>query len=748
MRSIPFLLLAGPLVVQSDAGAQSPVAATATTATTYEAAESDHVDEILVQGFLGKDSGSAMKVDVPVRDTPFFVSNYSEELIKSLDSLSVSDMYQYMTGVSRGGQSAYDLSLRGFKTTSNDRNAIMADGLPGQSARFGSPLTINIDHIEVVKGPASVLYGKAQPGGFVNVVSKRPLETAQQVYSVRGTTYEGDGASFGDQSGYAVNADFTGPIADGKFLYRVVGEYNDRDSFRDFAFEKNKFIAPSFTWNIGDSTKATVHGEYRWRDASQDFYVPAPNRDVSLIPDRNIRLQEPDDHLIEIGYVAGFSFEHRFANDSVFKFATRSVRNEDDTTFYDPVAVLADGETLQRRARVQFNQRKSDYADLSFSIPFETGFLGHRLLMGATVGRDNLDANRRQFVNGATTGPLAQPGPGSLNINIYNPVYGQSPRHEDLPLGQFQKRLTGSETHGFYVTDFLTFSEHWKATIGVRSDYEDQFFRESLPTQLPERTRAASDVYPMAGLLFQPNKFWSLYASYSTSFVPQAPNFQDATGNNPFEPETGTQYEAGVKAELMDGRFTMTLAAFDIEKKNTLALVTCNPGVAGTCMQTVGQETSDGVEMELSFRPVPNWQTLIGYAKTDAKVARATTGAAAPLVGSRLTNAPEVNAHLWTRYEIESGPLTGFSVGFGVVHVSEQAGNLVSLSNTRLLTLPSYTTADLSIYYRLQERYDLALKFGNITDELYYDSVGSTLAEQSVVPGAPRSVSLSVTFSP
>jgi iron complex outermembrane receptor protein len=721
------------------------VATTSAFAEANETSEADTLDEVVVVGFLERDSESAMKALVPIRDTPFSVSNYSEHLAASLEAVTVSDLFPYMTGVTRGGQSAYDLSLRGFKTTSNDRNAIMIDGLPGQVARFGAPLTAGIDRIEVVKGPASVLYGKAQPGGFVNVISKKPQAQARNSLLVRGSSYGYGEASLGDANGYGVTVDSTGPIDAGEsFLYRLVADYGDRDSFRDFAFERSKYIAPSLTWQLSEDTTVTFSSEYRWRRAAQDFYLAAPNRDVKLLASRETRYQEPDDCQTEEGYAFGIAISQHLTRDISWKLAARSVRNDDASSWYDPIAVLPDLVTLQRRARSQHNQRQNDYADLSFTVPMTTGSVRHQLLLGVTAGEDSLDAHRQQFFNGASSGALARPGPGSLNIDLYRPAYGVAPRHGDLPLGQYQRRLTESQAYGIYATDFIEFSPRWKATLGLRYDHEDQLFLESQPALLPSRTKAASGSYPMVGVLFQPVPEWTLYGSYSTAFVPQAPNFQDAAGNNPFEPEQGEQFEVGVKAQVWDGALDFTIAVFDITKQNTLALVQCNAGIAGTCMQEVGEESSQGWEFEMQARPVSGWQTVLGYARADARVTRSSAAGSAPLEDSQLTNAPGHTAHLWSRYDFESGALRGLGVGFGLIHVSDQAGNQPSAANRRVLRLPGYTVADVALYYDFQQRYQMALKINNVFDQIYYDSVGSTLADVSVVPGAPRNAVLSV----
>ena len=711
-----------------------------------KAEEAQKVESITVTGqFLSPSAESAMKLDIPIKDTPLSVTNYSQDFMKAIETSEVLDLYQYMTGVNRGGQSAYDLSLRGFKTTSNDRNALMTDGLPGQVSRFASPPTIGVDHIEVVKGPASVLYGQAQPGGFVNIILKKPQEDRDALIDLKVTGYKGDKLKVDDKMGYAIAADLTGPASEkGNLLYRVVLEGVDKDGWRDFTWGRSQYLAPSLTWKVSAGTSVTVLAEYRYVREAQDLFLPAPNRDIGLIPARTVRLQEPNDYRFEEGYSANLFASHVFAKDIVWRLNARYVKNHDYTKWYDTVAMLSDLSTLQRRARIGDNHRESYYWDTTVSVPFKTGFVEHKALAGFTGGYDDLDANRIQFVNGATTGALSRPGPGSLNINIYNPVYGLSPTHESLPAGTFQRRVTASKPVGAYLTDFMTFTDQWKGTVGVRFAKEKQTFEElrSSVALLPSRSQTPKDYYPGAGILFEPTKQLTFYGSYSTSFVPISPNMQDASGVFSFEPEKGKQYEVGTKADLLGGRLFLTFALFDIKKVNTLALVTCNAGIAGTCMQPVGEETSRGAEFELNVRPMRNWQLVLGYSHVDAKIARSNAALTAPLVGSQLTNAPKDKAQLWSRYDIEGGMLKGLGIGVGLTHVSDQPGNVPTAASPRVLRLPAYTVADVVLYYRVG-KVDLALKAGNISDKTYWDSVGSTLADLSVVPGAPRNFALS-----
>lgn len=704
-----------------------------------------NMEAVEVSGkFVAGGAHSAMKQDLDVRDTPYSVDDYSGAFMKAIETTNISDLYSYMTGISRGGATGYDISIRGFKSTQSDENAIMVDGLPGLAGRFGSPATVAADHIEVVKGPASVLYGEAQPGGFVNIITKKPQDTAAGVIDILSTAFDGHGVSPGDASGITGDFDLTGPIdSDRKFLYRVVAEESNKDTFRG-GWERGTYFAPSVKWNINDSTSATLAAEYRKRSNAYDNLLVAPNKDVNLIAPITTKYQEPQDLQQEQGHSTTLSLEHQFANDATWNFAARSVRGSDTAVGYDNVAVLADLVTLQRRARQQQNYRSYDYFDTNFNIPFKTGFIDHKLLAGVGGGVNTTNFNRIQFFNGATTGALAKPGPGSLNINIYDPIFGISPPLSSFPAGTVNDRLTTETNAGAYISDAMTFSENWKASVGFRYTTDEQNAKEIKTPPLTSASKSASDVLPTAGILYQPNEHWSLYYSYATSFVAASPTAQDVTGANPFKPTSANQNEVGVKADFLDGRISTTAALFDIQKTNTLAVATCNKGVGGVCSQQVGGEESKGAEWEVDARLTENWQTLFGFAHTKAQISQSNSSATSPLVGAQLTNAPLNSAHVWSRYDFKEGALRNFGVGLGIYYVSSHTGSLPSISDHRVLTLPGYTVTDLAFYYLLMDKYTVTLKFGNLFDKTYYEGVNSTTNEIGVVPGAPRNIQLAV----
>jgi iron complex outermembrane receptor protein len=718
------VLLALPLF----AGAQEMPAAGATEAT---------LQKVVVEGkFIAAKGSSAMKLDLEVRDTPFSVSSYTTSFMNAIDSANLADLYKYMTGIQRSGGTGFDMSIRGFKTGSTDRNAIMVDGLPGLVGRFGSPPTIGLDHVEVVKGPASVLYGQAQPGGFVNMITKKPLARTKSEFNLRLNSFSGNTLDVGDANGISASMDVTGPIDEGKRLrYRFVAETNNADGFRDGTHTKGVYVAPSLSWKIGDSTTATVQAEYRKSDSPYDKGLVAPGLDVTRAATITTRYQQPDGTQHEVGKTVTLTVAHELSNGMTLNFSGRDARSDDDTRGFDNLSIRADGVTLARRATWIQNTRRSAFWDASLVMPFNTGSISHKAIAGVSAGKQDARANRLQFFNGPATGPQ------SLDVNLYTPNFRLAPAQSSLPAANpatpqnLRDTFTTTKGKGVYLADLITLTEQWKVNAGLRYSEESQYITDLRLPFVP-LNKMESKTLPMAGLLYQPTKEWTFYSSYSQSFVPAAAPAIDINGKNTFVPETSSQIEVGAKADLLAGRLQATVALFDIKKKNTLSTFSCS---FGTCSQQIGGERSKGIEVEINAQLMKNWQVALGGSHLDPRIETSLDPAQ---VGALLENSATDNAHLWSRYDIDSGMLQGVGVGFGLSYVSERAGTLPSGRQLAVMKLPAYTVADFGLYYA-KKNYDLTFKISNLFDESYYESTGSTAAIQ-LIPGAPRSVSLSL----
>ena len=700
-------------------------------ATAALAQDAGPIETVTVTGFVGQGASSASKLDVPVRDVPMSVSSYTGDFLKAIETTNVSDLYQYMTGIERAGNTGYDMVIRGFKTGGNDRNAIMTDGLPGLTVRFGSPPTIGTDHIEVVKGAASILYGQEQPGGFVNIITKKPQDAFSGMIKVTTTAEQ---ARSGQAWGVDVAGDVTGPIDDeGKFEYRLIGEIGDTDHFRDFSYERPVYIAPSLQWNIDENTTALLQLEYRHTITSYDSYLVAPDLDTSKIASIYTHYQQPTDWQKETGKTATLHVNHNFANGISWNFAYRYVDHEDTARGFDVVKFWPGTTTLERRARGQLNKRTYSFGDTYLTIPFDSWFVSHKLVVGAQYGVETDDFGRLQFYNA----PKA-PNPLTADIDIYNPDYTTALPLSAYPIGSINDRVTESTEDGVYMSDLMTFSDQWKAMVGLRFAEQKQHLVIATPNKADKVSKNHNSAWlPMGGLIYQPNGHLSFYASYSTSFVPQAASAQDINGNNNFAPTKANSYEVGTKDTFWGDRASITFALFRIKETNVLNTFKC---AIGTCSEPVGNERSQGAEVELNVRPAEGWQVLGGYAYTDSVVLDSNV---VNQVGARLANVPRHDAHIWSRYDFPSGPLLGFGFGVGVSHISGRTGTLPTASSTKVLELPGYTTADVALYYDLAEKYDITFKVSNLFNKRYLASAGFN-GDINLLPGTSRTFTLAL----
>lgn len=728
-RTWLFAAAAGAAVLTASAAGAADQPPPAAAKTSVAPSDSSDVSEVVVTGrFLATGAYSGTKLDIPVLDTPMSVSAYTRSFMDAVEVTNIADLYRYMTGVQRAGNTGYDITLRGFKTSGNDRNAIMTDGLPGLTVRFGSPPTIGTDHVEVVKGPTSVLYGQAQPGGFVNIITKKPRSTPDTEVELRGNKGIGDF----DRAGGLIGAvDTTGPLPNDSFLYRFIAETGYTEGFRVNSYEQPLYVAPSVTWNVRDGTEVTLQGEYRRDKSHYDTYLVAPHKDISFVAPIDTNYQEPGDYLLEEGRTATLSVRQDLTDNFKANFAWRYVSHDDSQKNFDVVAVANDFTHVTLRARQQHNHRTYSFADLNVTGDFGLGPIQNKIIAGLNLGRETADLNRIQFFN----------LPSQYNRSVYNPVLGNLPALDSFPSvnpntpANLNDRFSTDKAFGAYFSDLVTFTDQWKLMLGLRYAKDDLTIFDKKIASVPHQSASNDDWLPMAGLLYEPTSNLSFYVSYSTSFVPVPANTIDINGLYSFNPTTAYSLEGGVKGYFFDHRLTLTLADFDIHKKNVVNSFSCT---FGTCSDQVGEEESKGVELEVDAQPLPNWQISGGYSYLDARVAKSDIG---PQNGARLTNVPQNNAHLWTRYDFQDGALRNLGVGLGVSYVGERMGLLPTATSSALLKLPSYTVADAALYYKVNDRVDLTLKVTNLFDQVYYESAGFS-ADIQIVPGEPRTLTL------
>nr|WP_321358911.1 TonB-dependent receptor [uncultured Hyphomonas sp.] len=659
-------------------------------------------------------SETATKTNLDLMDTPLSVTMLNETFLEDLHSERLADAYPYTLGLSQSGTNANSFTLRGLSASLQN---VQINGLPGLASRFGSPTSANIERVEVVKGPASVLYGLMEPGGLVNIVTKQPEEEASNTLYLTTRSYAGETSEFGDDTGASLTFDSTGSLtSDSKWLYRFIARVETEDSFRNGVSSDNLYLFPSLTYRFSPDAEATFGLEYVKEDGDADDGLAAVNNDINQTAPINVRYQEDGDFDNDEGLVAFARVNWDLSEDTSLHLNLRSVFHEDERKLYENNRVndapdLKDA-TLRRRDRHQLNKREYHFVDLNVSHTFDTGSVHHNLLAGINGGFEQADYERIRF------GSVIKP-----NISILDPQFGVG---EPVAITAGTDRITDYLNYGAYIQDVANLTDWLSVMVGGRYDRQDVDFTEQVSGFTDDQT---SDVFlPQGGVVIRPNDVLSLYASYTESFNPNSVQNRDANGN-PFDPEKGEQTEAGIKATLFEERLNLTLAAFDIEKTNIV-----ETNINGD-LQLLGGLESQGAEFEMQALPLENWQIRFGYAYTDSVISQSPDET---LIGQRNAFAPVHDAFFWTRYnlprEVWNGTV-GASIG-----VNYESDRVTNASPATQVELPGYTRLDLGFYYEA-ERYRVALSIENITDATYY--TGGT-RDTRIFPGDPRLLVLSI----
>lgn len=687
---------------------------------------------------------SSSKMPIDMKDLAATLQVLNTSFISDKLAASLDDLYPYIVGMTREGPAAAGFTLRGYTNSATNTmiNNLQTDGLPGGASRFGSPTTANVDRVEVLKGPNSVLYGAMNPGGLINIVTKQPAVKSAHSMSV---SVGGFAGSQGTNSlGYSATLDSTGPLDAGKhWLYRFIASYEDAPTWRQFDWSKNYYIFPSLTYRLNENTEATLKLEFHreHRLAIQDQALVAPLSLAANVPSNHALVyQDPENKAYELGDVYNLSMVHHFLNKWTLKFNSRDVQHSDGRRLLENrsinAAIPLTDSTITQRLRDTWNRRRYTYLDLNLYGNIGPESFKQTLLFGLNSGYETHNFTRWLFQN--VTGP---------KINVYNPIHGLTTypiTNATTGTGPTQIAISKYYNLGAYVSDQITMGKHWRANLGVHTEKYDTKYTDSailLSTGKvinPGQANHPRSTVPSFGLVYEVSDMLSFYSSFAKSFKPTPPQGVAQGAPQP-GPETADQKEIGMKADFMERKLGILLSLYDITRANVIEPVpnVFDP-VTGIQVYRSLSSQSKGVELSLNYQPVPNWQNQIGISYNDAKV---TQSAATNLLDAQLANAPKQSANFWTRYNFPTGELRGFGVGFGIIHTGQQ--NLVLDNRATLnLTIPSVTRVDLALYYKWH-RYDFAVNVYNLTDKSY---LAGGDAPTDVVPGAPRKVTASVRF--
>lgn len=654
------------------------------------------------QNYRSLSATGATKTDTLLQDLPQSVRVITADLLKDVGVTDLAGALDLSSGISRASNfgGLWDsYAMRGFTGDPNFGSDYMVNGFSSSRGYNGLRDGVNTQSVEILKGPSAALYGRGEPGGTVNITTKKPR--FQPEYTIEGTL-----ASHRTRRGAV---DFTGPISE-TLAYRLNAAWEKGDSFRDRLKHERKFISPSFIWLVGEATTVSYEVEAVEQRAPFDRGVVAVNKVLGLIPVSRF-LGEPADGPVTIRSLGHQVFiQHPFNDDWSLQTGVAYRSSSLYGLSSQANNLLADGRTLRRQHRLNDNSAIDRSGRLELLGKVATGPIRHNLLFG--VDAYKFDDRRIQYRRNPNAGnPYA--------IDIYNPVYGGVADPMTLSIST----KSDQRAHGVYAQDQIDLTDQWKMLVGARRDSADQqvinYRQNATNKQSPDATS------PRAGLVYQPDKQLSLYATAARAF---RPNDGISIDNQAFPPEQSKSYEVGAKYDT--NRLSGTLALYRITKKNVL---TTNP-INTDFSLPAGEVASKGVEFDVAGEIARDLKLSASYAYTDAKV---TKGDATIVTGSRFPNVPKNSASVVLTQSFPLGPGKA-SLGGGVNYVGARLGDVAASSD---FALPAYTIFRLISSYAPTKKTRVSLNVDNLFNKSYY---ASSYSQVWVMPGATRTVSLTV----
>lgn len=656
------------------------------------------------EGYTPPPTVDVMRFNVPLQELPRSVQVVPQEVLQDQAATRIRDGLRNVSGVVQDGGfggTSDQFAIRGFFSFDTFR-----DGFRDPSEIFE---TSNIERLEVLKGPASILFGNIEPGGVINIVTEQPLafpfyEAALEVGSF----------------GYVrPTIDLSGPITrNGALRYRLNAAYEYSDGFRDFDQNVERFfIAPVLALDLGEDTNLTLEFSYLNDERPFDRGLLARGRDVLDVPVRRF-FGEPNDFRASEELSAGYRLNHQLSDDWEIRSRFR-VTTRDNVDFRaEPVSFDEDTGILTRNFRSNDDLAEVYTLQNEIQGQFATGSLNHRLVVGVDLSRQTDGGTQRRLPAGLTP-----------SINVFDPVYNQIPRpdFEDLTV-VVRNNFNRTDALGVYVQDLIEITDNFNLLLGGRLDFVEQESRNRRSSTTSGQD--ASAFSPTIGLLYQPIEQLAIYANFARSFQPNSSTGADGSF---LEPERGTQYEIGIRGELFEGNLIANLAAYTLTKTNLATTDPNNPDFS----VPIAEQRSRGIELDIVGRILPGWNVIASYSHTDAEYTEEYFGLPP---GSRVANVPKNAASLWTTYQIQSGSLQGLGFGIGLFYVGERAGGF---SDT--FDLPSYLRTDAAIFYE-RNNWRFAINVQNLFDENYF--IANNFGRVAIEPGAPLTVvgSLRVEF--
>ncbi|HEY3581799.1 MAG TPA: TonB-dependent siderophore receptor [Pyrinomonadaceae bacterium] len=635
---------------------------------------------------------TATKTLTPLRDIPQSISVVTKEQIRDQAMASITDVVAYVPGVTshQGENNRDQLVIRGNSTSAD----FFLNGVRDDVQYYRD--LYNVERVEALKGPNSMLFGRGGGGGVINRVSKEAGFSALREFAFQG-------GSFGNKR---FTADLDQPI-NNRLAVRLNGLYENSGSFRDFVDLERYGVNPTATIVVGSKTAVKLSYEYFHDGRVADRGIPSFHGRPLDVPIETF-FGNPDNSRVRAGVnLFAANIDHQAGR---FNIHNRTMFGDYDRFYqnYVPGAVTADKTKATITAYNNATKRRNLFNQTDVTFNASTGKVRHNFLVGAELGRQNTDNLRNSgFFNNTTTSILAPLSDTTI----------------DTPI-TFRQNATDANNHvrtnlaATYLQDQIAINRYLQVVTGVRFDYFDLQFHNNRNNH--DLRRIDRLVSPRAGVIVKPVTSLSLYANYGVAYLPSSGDqFSSLTTiTQQVKPEQFSNYELGAKWDVRRN-LSLTTAVYRQDRTNTRAT---DPNDPTRILQT-GSQRTNGYELGLNGNITSKWSVAGGYAYQDAFITNATVSAAK---GAQVGLVPHHSFSLWNSYRV----LSNLGLGLGVVHRTEM---FAAFDNS--VVLPGYTRADAAVFFTVNEHWRLQANIQNLFDTRYYLNADGN---NNISPGAPR----------
>jgi iron complex outermembrane receptor protein len=707
-------------------------------------------------------SFSATKMAIKNKDLPQSLSTVTKELIADRQAFQLADAVKIVSGVAPS--SFYNqYNIRGI---SQNEEGQIVNGMRTRQYYFLQPITSNIERVEVLKGPASVTFSSVDPGGSINMVTKKPLATERREVSM----------SVGSFSTMRATLDFTGPLNESKtLLYRVNGGIQEGKSYRDLVKNNAVLVSPSISYIPNNRTAINAEMIYSNSTGNLDrgqpiFGAVAGVTNLKSTP-ISLNLGAANDFFKSKQMIITTSLAHKFTDNIGINVAymkqtwTEDLQEHRTTNAF---AVDINNQPVTNLAAMQFVQRQQywnvDNLNAYLNFDFKTGDAEHKLLVGYDLSRwnkakgggqnsargyllkdgtvansfvlANADSYQTIVVDGKTL-----PKPNVNHFDLNNPSYTIRNVEDYILNARVAIPSALTTTNAIYIQEQVKLGK-LSALLSLRNEWFEDITNYKAPGEASFDNTA---LIPRVGLTYEVTKQINVYTTYLKGYQPQSNTvslmpstgafFWSANSAARFKPLTSDLKEVGAKGQFFENRINITVALYEINQKNILMNANV-PAYPDSLVQR-GADRSRGVEWELAGYILPNWQVNASYSYIDARIVEDSD---ASLNGKRKENTPVNSANLWTRYNFSDETfLQDIGIGLGV----QYSGSKVPWF-TRAFEVPGYALVDMALYYTPSKaNMQLALNVNNVFDTTYWIGAQNYLR---LFPGAPRNFMLTATY--